>query len=41
MSWFYWKDSPLWLLFLGLFFLLSGVIGVVFAIKKAAEESNE
>jgi len=40
MSWFYWKDSPLWLLFVGVFFLLFGISGVVFTILRAEEESN-
>ena len=40
MSWFYWADSPLLLLMLGLILLLLGIIGVVTTIAKAEEESN-
>ncbi|MBJ35604.1 MAG: hypothetical protein CMB62_03250 [Euryarchaeota archaeon] len=40
LSWFYWADSPLLLLILGLILLLLGIIGVVTTIAKAEEESN-
>ena len=40
LSWFYWADSPLLLLMLGLILLLLGIIGVVTTIAKAEEESN-
>ncbi len=40
LSWFYWADSPFYLLFLGLTFLLLGIIGIVTTIIKAEEESD-
>ncbi|MFL2944044.1 MAG: hypothetical protein ACJZ2J_01780, partial [Candidatus Poseidoniales archaeon] len=38
LSWFYWADSPILLLFLGLGLLLLGIIGVVTTIAKEEEE---
>ena len=38
LSWFYWADSPYFLLFLGLALLLIGIVGVVTTIAKAEEE---
>lgn len=38
LSWFYWADSPILLLFLGLVLLLLGIIGVVTTIAKQEEE---
>ena len=38
LSWFYWADSPYFLLFLGLVLLLIGIVGVVTTIAKAEEE---
>ena len=38
LSWFYWADSPYFLLLLGLTLLLIGIGGVVTAIAKAEEE---
>ena len=38
LSWFYWADSPYFLLFLGLTLLLIGIVGVVTTIAKAEEE---
>ena len=38
LSWFYWADSPILLLFLGLGLLLLGIIGVVTTIAKQEEE---
>jgi uncharacterized membrane protein len=38
LSWFYWADSPILLLFLGLGLLILGIIGVVTTIAKQEEE---
>ena len=38
LSWFYWADSPFFLLLLGLALLLIGIGGVVTTIAKAEEE---
>ena len=38
LSWFYWADSPYFLLLLGLTLLLMGIGGVVTTIAKAEEE---
>ena len=38
LSWFYWADSPYFLLLLGLTLLLIGIGGVVTTIAKAEEE---
>ena len=38
LSWFYWADSPILLLFLGLGLLLLGIIGVVTTIAKQEAE---
>ena len=38
LSWFYWADSPYFLLLLGLALLLIGIGGVVTTIAKAEEE---
>lgn len=38
LSWFYWADSPILLLFLGLGLLLLGIVGVVTTIAKQEEE---
>ena len=40
LSWFYWKDSDLWLFLVGSSLTLLGIVGVVFAIKQAAEENE-
>ena len=40
LSWFYWADSPFYLLLLGLSFLMLGIIGIVTTIIKAEEESD-
>ena len=37
LSWFYWADSPYFLLLLGLTLLLIGIGGVVTTIAKAEE----
>ena len=38
LSWFYWADSPILLLFSGLVLLILGIIGVVTTIAKGEEE---
>ena len=38
LSWFYWADSPILLLLLGLILLILGIIGVVTTIVKEEEE---
>ena len=38
LSWFYWADSSLSILIIGLGFLLLGIIGVVTTIVKEEEE---
>ena len=38
LSWYEWKDSPLWVLLVGIIFIFLGVIGTVLTIKEAAEE---
>ena len=38
LSWFYWADSPVFLLFSGLILLILGIIGVVTTIAKEEEE---
>ena len=40
LSWFYWKDSVLWLLLAGSLLTLLGIVGTVFAIQQAAEENE-
>jgi len=41
MSWFYWNDSPFWLLILGGGLVIVGIISVVFTIVKAEEELSK
>ena len=38
LSWYEWKDSPLWILLVGIFFIFLGVVGSVLTIQKSAEE---
>ena len=38
LSWYEWKDSPLWVLLVGIIFIFLGVIGTVLTIKESAEE---
>ena len=40
MSWFYWKDSPFGMLIVGGILVLLGIVGVVFTIVKAEEDSD-
>jgi predicted lysophospholipase L1 biosynthesis ABC-type transport system permease subunit len=41
LSWYEWKDSPIWMLFLGGFIALFCVIGVVLNIAQAEEELSK
>ena len=38
LSWYEWKDSPFWMLLLGILFTLLGVVGVVLTIIQSEEE---
>ena len=38
LAWHHWKDSDLWLLLVGILFILLGVVGSVLTIKESAEE---
>ena len=38
LSWHEWKDSPLWVLLVGILFIFLGVVGSVLTIKESAEE---
>ena len=38
LSSYEWKDSPLWLLFIGILFIFLGVFGSVLTIQESAEE---
>ena len=38
LSWYQWKDSPLWMLLVGILFTFSGVVGVVLTIIQSEEE---
>ena len=38
LSWYEWKDSPLWMLAIGIICIFLGVIGVVLTIAQAEEE---
>jgi len=38
LSWYEWKDSPLWMLLVGILFTVLGVVGVVFTIIQSEEE---
>ena len=40
LSWHEWKDSPLWMLLVCIFFIFSGVVGVVLTIMQSEEELN-
>ena len=41
LSWYEWKDSPIWMLFLGGFIALLGIIGVVLSIMESEERLEE
>ena len=38
LSWYEWKDSPLWMLLVGILFTLLGVVGAVLTIVQSEEE---
>ena len=38
LSWYEWKDSPLWILLVGILFIFLGVVGSVLTIQESAEE---
>ena len=38
LSWYEWKDSPFWVLFVGISCILAGVVGAVLTILQSAEE---
>jgi 1,4-dihydroxy-2-naphthoate octaprenyltransferase len=40
LSWYEWKDSPIWLLPIGIICILLGVVGVVLTIVQAEEERD-
>tara|TARA_B100000686_G_C16035526_1_gene592739 strand:+ start:346 stop:534 length:189 start_codon:yes stop_codon:yes gene_type:complete len=40
LAWYEWKDSPIWMLLVGIFFIFSGVVGVVLTIMQSEEELN-
>ena len=38
LSWYEWKDSPIWVLLVGILLIFLGVVGSVLTIKESAEE---
>jgi len=38
LSWYEWKDSPLWMLLVGILCTFLGVVGVVLTIIQSEEE---
>ena len=38
LSWYEWKDSPIWMLVIGIISIFLGVVGVVLNIVQAEEE---
>ena len=38
LSWYEWKDSPLWMLIIGIFCIFIGVVWIVLNIVQAEEE---
>lgn len=40
LSWHEWKDSPLWVLVVGVMFILLGVVGTVLTIQESAEKDD-
>ena len=38
LSWYEWKDSQLWILLVGIFFIFLGVVCSVLTIQESAEE---
>jgi hypothetical protein len=41
LSWYEWKDSPIWMLVIGAICILLGVVGVVLNIIQAEEELSK
>jgi len=41
LSWYEWKDSPIWMLVIGVICILLGVVGVVLNIIQAEEELSK
>ena len=40
LSWYEWKDSPIWMLAIGIICIFLGVVGVVLTIAQAEEERD-
>ena len=40
LSWYEWKDSPLWVLFVGISCIFMGVVGAVLTIQQSEEEKS-
>ena len=40
LSWYEWKESPFWVLFLGIFCVFVGVVGTVLTILQSEEEKS-
>ena len=40
LSWYEWKDSPLWVLFVGISCIIVGVVGAVLTIQQSEEEKG-
>ena len=38
LSWYEWKDSPFWVLLVGIIFIALGVVGVVLTIQESEEK---
>ena len=41
LSWYEWKDSPIWMLAIGIICIFLGVVGVVLTIAQAEEELSK
>ena len=40
LSWYEWKESPIWMLAIGIICIFLGVVGVVLTIVQAEEERD-
>ena len=38
LSWYEWKDSPFWVLLVGIIFIALGVVGAVLTIHESVEK---
>jgi|TARA_Y100000994_G_C15539651_1_gene379321 membrane protein YdbS with pleckstrin-like domain len=38
LSWYEWKDSPFWVLLVGIIFIALGVVGAVLTIQESEEK---